>query len=88
MRSGPGAARTILLFLIISARPSKPPQKIPRGFGWRIDCGVEVTEKEEDAMQVNKTLAHNLSLTLLGGEPVSRVEKGARILKSFVCLVK
>jgi hypothetical protein len=66
VRSGPGAARTILLFHIINARPSKQPQKIPRDFGWRIHCGVEVTEKEEDAMQVNKTLAHNLSLTLLG----------------------
>jgi hypothetical protein len=37
---------------------------------------------------VNKTMAHNLSLTIFWGEPVSRMEKGAKILKSFVCLVK
>ena len=28
MRSGPGAARTILLFHIISARPSKQPRMV------------------------------------------------------------
>ena len=28
MRSGPGVARTILLFLIISARPSKQPLRV------------------------------------------------------------
>jgi hypothetical protein len=50
VRSGPGAARTILLFHIISARPSKQPRMVrtffryTRGLGWRIHCGVEVSE--------------------------------------------
>jgi hypothetical protein len=55
VRSGPGAARTIgtiLLFYIISARPPKQPRMIrtflkvvyKRGLGWRMHCGVEVTE--------------------------------------------
>ena len=46
MRSGPGAARTILLFHIISARPPKQPRMVgtflkvhtPR---LAYDCGVE-----------------------------------------------
>jgi hypothetical protein len=51
VRSGPGAARTILLFHIISAGPSKQPRMVrtflkvhTSGLGWRIHCGVEVTE--------------------------------------------
>jgi hypothetical protein len=50
VRSGPGAARTILLFHTISARPPKhlawyvPFLRYTRGLGWRIHCGVEVTE--------------------------------------------
>ena len=45
MRSGPGAARTILLFRIISARPPKQPLFFsPRGLGRRMHLGVEVTE--------------------------------------------
>jgi hypothetical protein len=56
VRSGPGAARTILLFHIISARPSKQPRMVrtflkyvpslryTRALGWHIHCGVEVTE--------------------------------------------
>ena len=32
MRSGPGVARTILLFHIISARPSKQPLRVRTGF--------------------------------------------------------
>ena len=52
MRSGPGAARTILLFHTISARPPKQPRMVStflkvhtlRGLGWRMHYGVEVTE--------------------------------------------
>ena len=51
MRSGPEAARTILLFHTISARPPKQPRMVrtflrgyTRGLGWRMHCGVEVTE--------------------------------------------
>ena len=49
VRSRPGAARTILLFHIISARPSKQPRMVGTflrytcGLGWRMHCGVEVT---------------------------------------------
>ena len=50
VRSGPGAARTILLFHTISARPLKQPRMVrtfhryTRGLGWRMHCGAEVTE--------------------------------------------
>ena len=40
----PGAARTILLFHIISARPPKQPSFFSRSLGWRMHLGVEVTE--------------------------------------------
>ena len=43
--SGPGAARTILLFHIISTRPPKQPLFFSsRGLGRRMLLGVEVTE--------------------------------------------
>jgi hypothetical protein len=58
VRSGPGAARTILLFRIISARPPKQPLFfISRGFGRRMHLGVEVTESS-----TNKQ--HHLSYTI------------------------
>jgi hypothetical protein len=49
VRSGPGAARTILLFHTISARPPSlvwyvPSFRYTRGLGWRMHCGAEVTE--------------------------------------------
>ena len=53
VKSGPGAARTILLFHTISAMPPKQPRmyvpslRYTRGLGWRmhsVHCGVEVTE--------------------------------------------
>ena len=44
MRSRPGAARTILLFHIIGARPPKQLFFFSRGLGWRMHLGVEVTE--------------------------------------------
>jgi hypothetical protein len=55
VRSGPGAARTILLFHTISARPPKQPRMVrtfltvhtlPRlaGHHHLMHCGVEVTE--------------------------------------------
>ena len=53
VRSGPGAARTILLFHTISDMPPKQPRmyvpslRYTRGLGWRmhsVHCGVEVTE--------------------------------------------
>ena len=63
MRSGPGAARTILLFHIISASPSKQPRMVraflkvhtrPR-LGWRIHCGVEVTESRTNKQLIMQT---------------------------------
>jgi hypothetical protein len=68
--SGPGAAKTILLFHIISARPSKQTQKIPHGFGWRIHCGVEVTESSTNKKHslsdddVSSSTTHTLSTTV------------------------
>jgi hypothetical protein len=50
VRSGPEAARTILLFHIIITRPLNslvwyvPSLRYTRGLGWRIHCGAEVTE--------------------------------------------
>ncbi len=50
VRSGPGAARTILLFHTISARPPKQPRmvrtflKVHTRPSWRMHCGAEVTE--------------------------------------------
>ena len=58
MRSRPGAARTILLFHIISDRPPKQPLFfVSRGLGCRMHLGVEVTE-----LSTNKQ--HHLSLEL------------------------
>ena len=57
VRSGPGAARTILLFPFISARPPKQPIFFfSRGLGRRMHLTVEVTESS-----TNKQ--HHLSLT-------------------------
>ncbi len=50
MRSGPGAARTILLFhtLVLSPLNSLvwyvPSLRYTRGLDWRMHCGAEVTE--------------------------------------------
>ena len=44
MRSSPGAARTILLFHIVSARPPKQPLFFFHGLGLRMHLCVEVTE--------------------------------------------
>jgi hypothetical protein len=53
VRSRPGAARTILLFHILSARPPKQPLFLFSG--WRMHLGVEVTE-----LSINKQ--HHVSL--------------------------
>ena len=64
VRSGPGAARTILLFQIISAGPLNslvwyvPSIRYSRGLGWCNHCGVEVTESS-----TNKQ--HHLSAALV-----------------------
>ncbi len=56
MRSRPGAARTILLFYIISARPPKQPLFFcSHGLGWWMHLGAEVTE-----LSTNKQ--HHLSI--------------------------
>ena len=61
MRSGPGAARTILLFIPLVLGPLNslvwyvPSLRYPRGLGWRMHCGAEVTESS-----TNKQ--HHLSL--------------------------
>ena len=61
MRSGPGAARAILLFQTIMLGPLNslvwyiPSLRYTRGLGWRMHCGVEVTESS-----TNKQ--HHLSL--------------------------
>jgi hypothetical protein len=76
--SGPGAARTILLFYVISvffvsARTNKrhhhlgplnsllwyvPSQRYTRGLGWRMHCGVEVTESSTNKQHISKKLKH------------------------------
>ncbi len=59
MRSGPGAARTILLFHTIGARPPKQSRmvrtflKYTRGLGWRMHCGVEVTESSTNKQHLS-----------------------------------
>jgi hypothetical protein len=59
VRSGPGAAKTILLFHIISARPLNslvwyvPSLRYTRGLGWRIHCGVEVTESSTNKQHIS-----------------------------------
>ena len=61
VRSGPRAARTILLFHTISAGPLNslvwyvPSLRYTRGLGWRMHCGAEVPESS-----TNKQ--HHLSL--------------------------
>ena len=69
MRSGPGAARTILLFHIISARPPKQPLFFSRGLGRRMHLGVEVTESSTNKQHHLFILAlystHNRTLAVL-----------------------
>ncbi len=56
MRSGPGAARTILLFRIISARPPKQPLFFfSRSLGRRVHLGVEVTESSTNKQHLSLT---------------------------------
>ena len=58
MRSGPGAARTILLFHIIVLGPLNslvwyvPSFRYTRGLGWRIHCGVEVTKSSTNKQNI------------------------------------
>ncbi len=58
VRSGPGADRTILLFHIIVLVPLHslvwyvPSLRYTRGLGWRIHCGVEVTESSTNKQHI------------------------------------
>jgi hypothetical protein len=70
VRSGPGAARTILLSHIISARPSKQPKKKPRGFGWCIHRGVEVTELSTNKQQ-HSLYQHTLGTGIPGAQSMN-----------------
>jgi hypothetical protein len=72
-RSGPGAAGTIQLFHIISARPSEQPltwyvpfQGYTRGLGWRIHCGVEATESSTNKQHILSTVVQPSFGTELG----------------------
>jgi hypothetical protein len=66
--SKPGVARTILLFHIISARPSKQPRMVraflryTRGLGWRIHCGVEVTESSTNKQHHHHNKCRNATV--------------------------
>ena len=68
--------RTILLFYTISARPSKQPRMVrtlyqvqavytrSRGLGWRIHCGVEVTESSTNKLISAFVCSHSHCLPL------------------------
>jgi len=66
VRSGLAAARTILLFRIISVRPPKQPLffSCSRGFGRRIHLGVEVTESSTNKQHHLSLASLSLSLSL------------------------
>jgi len=58
VRSGPGAARTILLFTSLVLGPLNslvwyvPSLRYTRFQGWRIHCGVEVTESSTNKQHI------------------------------------
>jgi hypothetical protein len=69
VRSGPGAARTILFFISLVLGPLNslvwyvPSLRYTHGLGWRMHCGEEVTESS-----TNKQHHHHLDSILPGAE--------------------
>ena len=72
MKSGPGAARTILLFHIIVLGPLNslvwyvPSLRYTRGLGWRIHCGVEVTKSSTNKQNIITNARTLEFLSMLG----------------------
>ena len=62
MRSGPGAARTILLFHIISARPSKQPRMVRTFLKVYMELGSFFLFLQEQIKDIIDN--HHLELTL------------------------
>ncbi len=66
MRSRPGAARTILFFHIISARPSKQPRKVGSTLGvyrWIPICGNKLAKSilfEQSRVDLGFPIPHEI----------------------------
>ncbi len=61
LRSGPGAARTILLLHIISPRPSKQPRMVRTFLKVYMELGsyfLFLQEQIKDIIIIEKTIAH------------------------------